>query len=99
MSRTQHIAAFFCASISFTTHAQQASDTTTAGRKQELIPVEIKAVRVNDKKPYAVSNLNAQDIKKQNLGQDLPYVLDQTPSVVINSDAGAGVGYTAMTIR
>src|SRR5690606_2320550 len=30
---------------------------------------------------------------------DLPMLLDQTPSVVTTSDAGAGVGYTGMRIR
>ena len=36
---------------------------------------------------------------KTNLGQDLPFLLNQTPSVVINSDAGNGVGYTGLRIR
>src|SRR5678810_680937 len=34
-----------------------------------------------------------------NLGQDLPFILNQTPSVVVNSDAGNGVGYTGIRIR
>jgi iron complex outermembrane receptor protein len=34
-----------------------------------------------------------------NLGQDLPFILNQTPSVVVNSDAGSGVGYTGINIR
>src|SRR5690606_12486600 len=40
-----------------------------------------------------------EDIAKNNLGQDLPFLLNQTPSVVVTSDAGAGVGYTGMSIR
>src|SRR5690606_5875098 len=31
--------------------------------------------------------------------QDIPYLLNQTPSVNITSDAGAGVGYTGLRIR
>lgn len=81
------------------TFAQDADSTRPLMSTQELIPVEIRAVRVNDKSPYAVSNLNEKDIRSQNLGQDIPYLLNQTPSVVINSDAGAGVGYTGMRIR
>jgi iron complex outermembrane receptor protein len=34
-----------------------------------------------------------------NNGQDLPYILDQTPSVVASSDAGNGIGYTGISIR
>src|SRR5690606_16953088 len=40
-----------------------------------------------------------EDITRGNLAQDIPYLLDQTPSVVIGSDAGAGVGYTNLTVR
>jgi len=64
-----------------------------------LQPVEIKATRVDDKAPFAKSNLSKKDIEKNNLGQDLPFLLNQTPSVVVNSDAGNGVGYTGIRIR
>lgn len=49
--------------------------------------------------PMAVSNLSRQDIQRNNLGADLPYLLENTPSVVVTSDAGAGVGYTGIWIR
>src|SRR6185436_15351577 len=39
------------------------------------------------------------EIVKNNLGQDIPFMLNQTPSVVINSDAGNGFGYTGIRIR
>ncbi len=64
-----------------------------------LDPVEIRALRAGDKAPFAKSNLNKRDIEKQNLGQDLPFVLNQTPSVFVTSDAGNGVGYTGLRIR
>lgn len=34
-----------------------------------------------------------------NLGQDIPYLIQQTPSAVTTSDAGTGVGYTSLRIR
>ncbi len=64
-----------------------------------LKPIEVLAIRASDKAPFAKSNLSQQDIAKVNLGQDLPFVLTQTPSVVVNSDAGNGVGYTGIRIR
>jgi iron complex outermembrane recepter protein len=64
-----------------------------------LEPVEIKALRAGDKAPFAKSNLSKNDIEKLNLGQDLPFVLSQTPSVTVTSDAGNGVGYTSIRIR
>lgn len=81
------------------TRAQEADSTSALSLQQELIPVEVSAVRVNDKTPFAVSNLKEKDIRIANLGQDIPYLLNQTPSVVISSDAGAGIGYTGMRIR
>jgi iron complex outermembrane recepter protein len=64
-----------------------------------LDPVEITAIRAGDKSPFTKVNLDVTQIAKLNNGQDLPYILDQTPSVVINSDAGNGIGYTGISIR
>src|ERR1041384_6629810 len=43
--------------------------------------------------------MRAQKKAKKNLGQDIPFILNQTPSVVVNSDAGNAVGYTGIRIR
>ncbi|MFD2787913.1 TonB-dependent receptor [Hymenobacter rubripertinctus] len=59
----------------------------------------VTAQRASDRTATAFTNLNKQELTKRNFGQDLPYLLDQTPSVVVNSDAGAGVGYTDIRIR
>jgi iron complex outermembrane receptor protein len=64
-----------------------------------LQPLEVNAIRASDKSPFTKTNILKADIAKQNLAQDIPFLLNQTPSVVINSDAGNGVGYTAMRIR
>jgi iron complex outermembrane receptor protein len=62
-------------------------------------PVEIKAIRAGRTAPFAKTNLSKKEIQRQNLGQDLPFLLNQTPSAVVNSDAGNGVGYTGIRIR
>jgi len=64
-----------------------------------LQPIEVLAIRASDKAPFAKTNLSQKEIEKNNLGQDLPFLLNQTPSVIINSDAGNGVGYTGIRIR
>ncbi|NIJ51207.1 TonB-dependent receptor [Dyadobacter arcticus] len=61
--------------------------------------VIINATRVNDKTGMAYTNVTAAAIDKQNLGQDLPILLNFTPSLVSTSDAGGGVGYTGIRIR
>ncbi|MFM7839824.1 MAG: TonB-dependent receptor plug domain-containing protein, partial [Chitinophagaceae bacterium] len=62
-------------------------------------PVEVRALRAGTLAPFAKTNLTAKDIAALNLGQDLPFLLAQTPSVVITSDAGNGIGYTGIRIR
>ncbi|HLK30182.1 MAG TPA: TonB-dependent receptor plug domain-containing protein [Puia sp.] len=64
-----------------------------------LQPVEVRALRAGEKAPFTKTNITKKEIEKANLGQDLPFILNQTPSVVINSDAGNGVGYTGIYIR
>ncbi|WP_290791111.1 TonB-dependent receptor [Flavihumibacter sp. UBA7668] len=64
-----------------------------------LDPVEVTALRAGDRAPFALTNLKTKDLAKQNLGQDLTFLLNQTPSVVVSSDAGNGVGYTGIRIR
>lgn len=65
----------------------------------DLLPVEVRATRAGNLAPFTKTNLTKVDIAKQNLGQDLPFLLNQTPSVVVNSDAGNGIGYTGLRIR
>ncbi|MFM1931543.1 MAG: hypothetical protein RL226_846, partial [Bacteroidota bacterium] len=48
---------------------------------------------------FAGSNVKQEDIQEINHGQDMPYLLRFTPSVVTTSDAGTGIGYTGMRIR
>jgi len=61
--------------------------------------VTVSATRAAKNSPTAYTNLSRQDIQKNNLGQDMPFLLNQTPSVVTTSDAGGGVGYTGIHIR
>ncbi len=77
------------------TNAQKVkqSDTTL------LQPIEINAVRANENTPVAKTNLSKKEIEKINIGYDLPIILNQTPSIQVNSDAGNGIGYTGMRIR
>lgn len=64
-----------------------------------LQPVEVRALRAGEKAPFTKTDISKKEIEATNVGQDLPFLLNQTPSVVINSDAGNGVGYTAIYIR
>lgn len=61
--------------------------------------IVVNALRANENSPFAFTNIDKKDLQKQNLGQDLPQLLNFMPSVVSTSDAGAGVGYTGIRIR
>ncbi len=61
--------------------------------------VQIIGNRLNTKSAGTFKNLDKSSIEKLNFGQDLPFLLDNTPGVVVTSDAGAGVGYTGIRIR
>ncbi|HEX5551764.1 MAG TPA: TonB-dependent receptor, partial [Chitinophagaceae bacterium] len=62
-------------------------------------PIEITSTRAGKNAPFTKTIITAEEIKKNNLGQDLPYLLKGQPSVITTSDAGAGVGYTNIWIR
>lgn len=87
--------AFLCFPL-LVSAAAQAQDTL---KSQALQPVEVRSLRAGDNAPFAKSELSKQDLEKHNLGQDLPFLLQYTPSTVVTSDAGAGVGYTGLRIR
>ncbi len=61
--------------------------------------VVVRATRAGARDPVAQSNMDRTHIEKRDLGQDIPYLLNTTPSLVSTSDAGTGVGYTSLRIR
>ena len=74
-------------------------DVTLKSSMVSLEEVQITGIRADVKTPTTYSNISKEEIKKSNFGQDLPYLLQNTPSTVVTSDAGAGVGYTGIRIR
>lgn len=65
----------------------------------ELKEVLVTAVRAKDKNPITFTNVSKTEIAPRNLGQDIPVLLQYLPAVVTSTDAGNGVGYTAMRVR
>lgn len=61
--------------------------------------VLVFSTRATAETPTTFTNVSKQSITRQNFGQDLPYLLNWTPSVVTTSDAGTGFGYTGLRIR
>lgn len=61
--------------------------------------IVVRASRPEPKTPLTYSVVDASELRKNSSGADLPYLLQQTPSLVVSSDAGTGIGYTSMRIR
>ncbi len=61
--------------------------------------VNIIATRARDKYPTAYSTVSNKEIRTANLGKDIPYLIQTSPSTVVTSDAGNGVGYSSFNIR
>jgi iron complex outermembrane receptor protein len=74
-------------------------DLTLAESVQLTDEVIVYATRANEKTPTTFTNISGRSLQKQNFGQDLPFLLNWTPSLVTTSDAGAGIGYTGLRIR
>lgn len=64
-----------------------------------LEEVTVFSTRASEKTPMTHQTVSKKELTKRNLGQDLPILLNFTPSIVTTSDAGAGIGYTGMRIR
>jgi iron complex outermembrane receptor protein len=61
--------------------------------------VVVSALKADSYTPIAYTNINIEDIEKGNSAQDIPYLLNISPSMTVSSDAGTGIGYTSMWIR
>lgn len=66
---------------------------------RELDEFVLKGTRADENTPVTYSTVTKEDIEAKNLGQDLPTILEHTPSIITTSDAGAGIGYTSMRLR
>ena len=76
-------------------HAEEADSLKSV----ELQDVQVVSTRASKKTPVAFTNMNKEQLKAVNHGQDVPYLLSLTPSITMTSDAGNGIGYTSLRVR
>lgn len=77
------------------------SDTTRARRDttRNLETVTVTAIRARDEAPIAATTLTAQEIERRSFGQDVPLLLQGTPSLTSYSETGNYWGYSYLRIR
>ncbi|MBL0308829.1 MAG: TonB-dependent receptor plug domain-containing protein [Bacteroidetes bacterium] len=91
----------FLAALPFMAFAQTDSTSVDSIQSKTIIKEEVivSATRAGENSPTTFQVLSKEVLNKNNLGQDLPILLDMTPSAVTTSDAGTGIGYTGIRIR
>jgi iron complex outermembrane receptor protein len=65
----------------------------------QLNEVVVSAIQARKETPIAFRNLSATQLEANNTGQSMPYLFAGTPSLILTSDGGNGVGYATMRIR
>lgn len=92
------LSGFISLGIAFNASAQKQTtvlkDTATAIKQFEVI-----ASRAEEKSAMVFTTLSKKQIQQTNLGQDVPFLLNTQANVVVNSDAGTGIGYTGIRVR
>ncbi|MGL4994319.1 MAG: TonB-dependent receptor [Bacteroidales bacterium] len=74
-------------------------DTIKFSNNVELDEIVVAATRVLKGTPVAYTDFSKEELERRNYGQDVPYLISMTPSVVVTSDAGTGIGYTGFRVR
>jgi iron complex outermembrane receptor protein len=65
----------------------------------KLREIFISGNRVDERMPFTYKNISKDFLKSKNFTQDIPFLLELTPSFVATSDGGTGTGYTWYRIR
>ena len=80
--------------------AQEAAQTDTVIKAEQLQEVVINGVRAQQNAPFAVSNIKKTELNEfSKTGRELPFLFSQTPGVLAWSENGLGTGTTYMRIR
>ncbi len=88
-------ATFVCCNIA-NAQTEESRDSLKVVSMQEVV---VSSVRATSATPTAHVEVDKAIIEKSNYGQDMPFLLTMTPSVIATSDAGTGIGYTSLRIR
>jgi len=85
---------------------RQTVDGPVSGLRLELIPamsvtesVTVSAIRAGDDVPVTRRNLDREEIEALSYGQDIPALLQYTPSMTWYSDSGMGSNYSYFSLR
>jgi iron complex outermembrane receptor protein len=75
--------------------AQNAADTTLSQSLEEIVVTSTRPLNHS----LSAKTFAEQSLQTQNNGANLPFLLTTTPSLVVTSDDGLGVGYAYFRVR
>ncbi|MCQ2336600.1 MAG: TonB-dependent receptor [Paludibacteraceae bacterium] len=75
---------------------EQVDDSTYI---QTLGQIDVTAMHSGVADPVAQTTIGIEELNKTNSAEDIPYILQNSVSVIATSDAGNGVGYTDVRMR
>lgn len=75
------------------------ADSLKISKDISLDEVVVTATKVGKGTPVAYSDVTKDELTRRNDGQGIPYLISQSPSVIMTSDAGTGIGYSGFRIR
>ena len=75
------------------------ADSLKISKDMLLDEVVVTATKVTQRTPVAYCELTKDELNRRNDGQGIPFLILQSPSVIMTSDAGTGIGYSGFRIR
>ncbi len=79
--------------------ATLSAQTDSIAMHGELEEIVVSSTRLKNTQSLTNQEFEAAELQEQNTGVNLPYLLTTTPSLVVTSDDGLGVGYTYFRVR
>lgn len=82
--------------------AQQPHLDSAGGRRDTIRTLEtvtVSAIRARDEAPISAKTLEADELERRSFGQDVPLLLQGTPSFTSYSESGNYWGYSYMRVR
>ena len=65
----------------------------------DLQQIEVVSTRARTTTPVAYTDITREEIERNSYGQDIPFLLALTPSMVATTETGIGIGATSMRLR
>jgi len=78
------------------TQQQQQGQAAPYHLSEEVV---VQAVRADERTPVTKTDVDREAIERVNRGQEMPFLLGETPSVNFNSDSGIAAGYSYFNVR